>query len=148
MSMIGVILLMGIVAKNAILLIDFAKWAEESGHAAARGDHRGRPRPAAADSDDDVRADRRHDSGRARRRRGRASSARRSGRAVIGGVITSTILTLLVIPTFYEMLTELRDWLAERILHRKPVAHEKKEESPTPARTPELALEVGLETRD
>ena len=29
MSMIGVILLFGIVAKNAILLIDFAKWAQE-----------------------------------------------------------------------------------------------------------------------
>ena len=44
MSMIGVILLMGIVAKNAILLVDFAKWSEESGHVAAAGDHRGRPR--------------------------------------------------------------------------------------------------------
>ena len=33
MSMIGVILLMGIVAKNAILLIDFAKWSEEQGMA-------------------------------------------------------------------------------------------------------------------
>src|SRR5262245_34585851 len=31
MSLIGVILLMGIVAKNAILLIDFAKWARERG---------------------------------------------------------------------------------------------------------------------
>ena len=31
MSLIGVILLMGIVAKNAILLIDFAKWAREQG---------------------------------------------------------------------------------------------------------------------
>ncbi|HEX7545680.1 MAG TPA: efflux RND transporter permease subunit, partial [Gemmatimonadaceae bacterium] len=31
MSLIGVILLMGIVAKNAILLIDFAKWGQESG---------------------------------------------------------------------------------------------------------------------
>ena len=31
MSMIGVILLVGIVAKNAILLIDFAKWSEEKG---------------------------------------------------------------------------------------------------------------------
>ena len=28
MSLIGVIMLMGIVAKNAILLIDFAKWME------------------------------------------------------------------------------------------------------------------------
>ena len=42
MSMIGVILLMGIVAKNAILLIDFAKWSEESGHGPARGADRGR----------------------------------------------------------------------------------------------------------
>jgi hypothetical protein len=33
MSLIGVILLMGIVAKNAILLIDFAKWAREGRHA-------------------------------------------------------------------------------------------------------------------
>src|SRR5690606_18847294 len=31
MSMIGMILLMGIVAKNAILLIDFAKWSQQSG---------------------------------------------------------------------------------------------------------------------
>ena len=31
MSMIGVIMLMGIVAKNAILLVDFAKWSEEAG---------------------------------------------------------------------------------------------------------------------
>src|SRR3712207_9240958 len=29
MSMIGIILLAGIVAKNAILLIDFAKWSRE-----------------------------------------------------------------------------------------------------------------------
>jgi HAE1 family hydrophobic/amphiphilic exporter-1 len=36
MSMIGVILLMGIVAKNAILLIDFAKWAHERGRRCAR----------------------------------------------------------------------------------------------------------------
>ena len=31
MSMIGVVLLVGIVAKNAILLIDFAKWNHEAG---------------------------------------------------------------------------------------------------------------------
>ena len=31
------------------------------------------------------------------------------GRAVIGGVITSTFLTLLVIPTFYDMLCDWRD---------------------------------------
>ena len=32
------------------------------------------------------------------------------GRAVIGGVITSTLLTLLVIPTVYEILDEFRAW--------------------------------------
>jgi HAE1 family hydrophobic/amphiphilic exporter-1 len=36
MSMIGVVLLVGIVAKNAILLIDFAKWSEEPAWNAAR----------------------------------------------------------------------------------------------------------------
>ena len=30
------------------------------------------------------------------------------GRAVIGGVITSTLLTLLVIPTIYEILDDIR----------------------------------------
>jgi HAE1 family hydrophobic/amphiphilic exporter-1 len=36
------------------------------------------------------------------------------GIAVIGGVITSTLLTLLVIPTVYEILSDWRDWLAAR----------------------------------
>ena len=31
------------------------------------------------------------------------------GRAIIGGVITSTLLTLLVIPTFYDILAGWRD---------------------------------------
>ena len=45
------------------------------------------------------------------------------GRAVIGGVITSTILTLLVIPTFYEILTDWRDWLSAKLTGKAPVAH-------------------------
>lgn len=36
------------------------------------------------------------------------------GRAVIGGVITSTLLTLLVIPTIYETLDDLRLWVQRR----------------------------------
>jgi HAE1 family hydrophobic/amphiphilic exporter-1 len=51
------------------------------------------------------------------------------GRAVIGGVITSTLLTLLVIPTFYEILTDWRDWLSVRLLGRQPHGHG----APTPA---------------
>jgi HAE1 family hydrophobic/amphiphilic exporter-1 len=107
MSLIGVLLLMGIVAKNAILLIDFAKWGQESGK------------------------DRRTaiiEAGRVRLRpimmttlaliagmipvalgRGEGADFRAPlGRAIIGGVITSTVLTLLVIPTIYEILDDWR----------------------------------------
>ena len=40
------------------------------------------------------------------------------GIAVIGGVITSTVLTLLVIPTGYEILADLQDWVSKRVRGR------------------------------
>jgi HAE1 family hydrophobic/amphiphilic exporter-1 len=101
MSLIGVILLMGIVAKNAILLIDFAKWAREKQGMALReslieaGAIRLRPilmttvaliagmLPVALGS-------------------GEGAQFRSPlGIAVIGGVITSTLLTLVVLPALY-----------------------------------------------
>ena len=118
MSMIGVVLLMGIVAKNAILLIDFAKWSEESGldrreALIQAGRIRLRPIlmttfaliagmiPVALGSGEggDFRAP--------------------LGIAVIGGVLTSTLLTLLVIPTVYETLADTRDWLGARLLRKE-----------------------------
>jgi HAE1 family hydrophobic/amphiphilic exporter-1 len=42
------------------------------------------------------------------------------GRAVIGGTLTSTLLTLLVIPTVYEILDEWREWLLSRFRRRAP----------------------------
>jgi len=118
MSMIGVIMLMGIVAKNAILLIDFAKQAEEAGMSREEaiveaGGVRLRPIvmtsvaiiagmiPVAIGSGEggDFRAP--------------------LGRAVIGGVITSTVLTLLVIPTFYDIITNWRDGLIGRLRRKK-----------------------------
>jgi HAE1 family hydrophobic/amphiphilic exporter-1 len=118
MSMIGIILLVGIVAKNAILLIDFAKWSEEKG------------------------MDRREaliQAGRVRLRpilmttfalvAGMVPVAMGGGEggdfraplgiAVIGGVITSTLLTLLVIPTVYEILADSRDWLGLKLFGPK-----------------------------
>jgi HAE1 family hydrophobic/amphiphilic exporter-1 len=108
MSLIGVILLCGIVAKNAILLIDFAKWAREKNGMPLRealieaGAIRLRPIlmttfaliagmiPVALG-------------------RGEGAQFRAPlGVAVIGGVITSTVLTLLVIPTFYEIFDRWR----------------------------------------
>jgi HAE1 family hydrophobic/amphiphilic exporter-1 len=37
------------------------------------------------------------------------------GVAVIGGVLTSTFLTLIAIPTFYEILIEFREWMAGKL---------------------------------
>jgi HAE1 family hydrophobic/amphiphilic exporter-1 len=111
---------MGIVAKNAILLIDFAKWSEE----------KGTPRRQAI-----------IEAGRARLRpilmttfaliagmvpvalgHGEGADFRAPlGRAVIGGVITSTLLTLLVIPTFYDILAGWRD--AAGRLFGRPARH-------------------------
>ena len=41
------------------------------------------------------------------------------GIAVIGGVLTSTLLTLLVIPTVYEILADLRDWLGRKVFRTR-----------------------------
>ena len=112
MSLMGVMLLMGIVAKNSILLIDFAKWAREE---------RGVPLREAL-----------IEAGRIRLRpilmttfaliagmlpvaigAGEGGDFNAPlGRAVIGGVITSTVLTLLVIPTFYEIVDDTRNGFA------------------------------------
>jgi hydrophobe/amphiphile efflux-1 (HAE1) family protein len=114
MSMIGVILLVGIVAKNAILLIDFAKSSEDAGM----------PRREAL-----IQA------GRVRLRpilmttfaliagmipvalgQGEGGDFRAPmGIAIIGGVLTSTLLTLLVIPTVYEILSDSRDWVTAKL---------------------------------
>lgn len=115
MSLIGVILLCGIVAKNAILLIDFAKFSREKNGMPLRealieaGAIRLRPIlmttfaliagmiPVALG-------------------RGEGAQFRAPlGVAVIGGVITSTILTLLVIPTFYEIFDNMRGGLLRRV---------------------------------
>jgi HAE1 family hydrophobic/amphiphilic exporter-1 len=50
------------------------------------------------------------------------------GRAIIGGVITSTLLTLLVIPTIYELMDRGRERLIG--LFRRRVV---KSDTPSPA---------------
>ncbi len=114
MSLIGVMMLMGLVAKNAILLIDFAKWAHRDGGMSVR--------------DALIKA------GRIRLRPimmttlaliagmipvalgiGEGADFRAPlGRAVIGGVIASTVLTLVVIPTVYEIMEHWRSTLLGR----------------------------------
>ena len=44
---------------------------------------------------------------------------------MIGGVITSTLLTLVVIPTFYEILDEWREWVLTKfgVYKRRTAEH-------------------------
>jgi HAE1 family hydrophobic/amphiphilic exporter-1 len=118
MSMIGVILLMGLVAKNAILLIDFAKRAQRgqrSREEALVEAGAVRFRPIVMTSVAVI-------AGMLPVALGRGEGAdfrAPLGLAVIGGVITSTILTLLVIPTFYDIAANWRDRLRTR---RRPGA--------------------------
>ncbi len=126
MSLIGVILLAGIVAKNAILLIDFAKWQREEAGVSLRtalieaGAIRLRPilmttfalvagmLPIALGT-------------------GEGADFRKPlGVAVIGGVITSTILTLIVVPTIYEILDGVRAFFGKRLGFSTPMTGEHK----------------------
>jgi HAE1 family hydrophobic/amphiphilic exporter-1 len=117
MSLIGVILLMGIVAKNSILLIDFAKWNNEKGmplREALIQAGRVRLRPILMTTFALVAAMIPVALGTGEGADFRAPL----GRAVIGGVITSTILTLLVIPTFYEILSGWRERMLSKFRGR------------------------------
>ena len=60
MSLIGLIMLMGLVTKNAILLVDYAKVLRARGMAAPGGAHHRRPDAAAAHHDDHPGHDLRH----------------------------------------------------------------------------------------
>ncbi|ALT77114.1 efflux RND transporter permease subunit [Paucibacter sp. KCTC 42545] len=125
-SMIGLVMLMGLVTKNAILLVDFANQARKGGASIPdallqAGLIRMRPiimttaamvfgmLPMAIALNDggEIQAP--------------------MGRAIIGGVITSTLLTLVVVPVLYSYL----------VRERKPKA------APTPA--PETNVAAGLE---
>ena len=113
-AVIGLILLMGLAVKNSILLVDFANRLRAQGLDRTEalliaGPTRLRPilmttsslilgmAPVAL-------------------ARGAGGSFRAPmAIAVIGGLITSTILTLLIVPMFYDVLIEVQ----ERLLHRR-----------------------------
>jgi HAE1 family hydrophobic/amphiphilic exporter-1 len=121
MSLIGLIMLMGLVTKNAILLVHYAKVLREGGmerREALITSGKTRLRPIlmttfamvfgmmplafALGSGAEMRAP--------------------MARAVIGGLITSTILTLLVVPVMYTVLDDFSDWLKKRFSLRKKVS--------------------------
>jgi hydrophobic/amphiphilic exporter-1 (mainly G- bacteria), HAE1 family len=108
MSFIGVIMLMGLVAKNAILLLDASRVLEAQGEnreTALMAAGRKRFRPILMTSFALV-------AGMTPVAIGIGEGGefyRPMAVAIIGGVITSTILTLLVIPSFYDSIEIARD---------------------------------------
>ncbi len=106
--MIGVILLMGLVTKNAILLVDGALQNLRAGDTMDDRAAEGGPAAPAAHLDDLGGDGHRHGAHRARHAGWAREFRAPMAIAVIGGVITSTFLTLLVVPVvfaFFEKLT-------------------------------------------
>ncbi len=118
-SVIGIVMLMGLVTKNAILLVDFAIRSRERGMdrtAALLEAARVRLRPIlmttlamifgmvplafALSEGSEQRAP--------------------MGQAVIGGVITSSLLTLVVVPVVYCWLDDLSQWAKRRLFGVQP----------------------------
>lgn len=116
-SIIGIIMLMGLVSKNAILLVDFVKVAVENGEdrtTAIMNAGRTRLRPILMTTAAMV-------MGMVPLALGIGDGAEQRApmaHAIIGGLITSTLLTLIVVPVVYTYLDDIR-LLTARFFARK-----------------------------
>lgn len=114
-SIIGFVMLMGLVTKNAILLVDFANQARrhgmERGAALLEAAHV-RLRPILMTTLAMI-------FGMVPLALGLAEGSEQRapmGQAVIGGIITSSILTLVVVPVIYTLLDDFAVWVRHRYL--------------------------------
>jgi hydrophobic/amphiphilic exporter-1 (mainly G- bacteria), HAE1 family len=112
-SVIGFIMLMGLVTKNAILLVDFANQARRAGaerHAALLEAAEVRLRPILMTTLAMVFGMMPLAFGMSEGSEQRAPM----GQAVIGGIITSSILTLVVVPVIYTYLDDFGAWMQRK----------------------------------
>ena len=111
-ALIGIVLLIGIVKKNAIMMIDFALEAEREREAlAARVDQQGLPAALPADHDDHA-SPRCSAACRWRSGAGTGSELRRPlGITIVGGLLISQVLTLYTTPVIYLYMERLGGWL-------------------------------------
>jgi multidrug efflux pump subunit AcrB len=120
-SMIGFVMLMGLVTKNAILLVDFANRSRRSGaalHEALLSAGQVRLRPILMTTAAMI-------FGMLPLALGLGEGGETQapmGRAIIGGVITSTLLTLVVVPVIYTYLDALFEWHKARRVSRAGAA--------------------------
>jgi hydrophobic/amphiphilic exporter-1 (mainly G- bacteria), HAE1 family len=113
MTMIGIIMLMGLVVKNGILLVDFTNHQRAEGldrNAALLSAARIRLRPIIMTTVAMI-----FGMLPLAFALGEGSEARAPmARAVIGGLVTSTLLTLFVVPVVYALLDDAGVWLRQR----------------------------------
>ncbi len=118
LSMIGFVMLMGLVTKNAILLVDFANRARRGGaplRESLLSAGQVRLRPILMTTAAMV-------FGMLPLALGLGESGETQapmGRAIIGGVITSTLLTLVVVPVLYTYLDRFVEWHKARRAARR-----------------------------
>jgi HAE1 family hydrophobic/amphiphilic exporter-1 len=114
MSLIGLIMLMGLVTKNAILLVDYAKVLQRRDGMARREAvilaGRTRLRPIIMTTLAMIFGMMPLFFALGAGAEGRAPMAR----AVVGGLLTSTMLTLLVVPVMYTLMDDLGSWMKRR----------------------------------
>ncbi len=121
-SMIGFIMLMGLVTKNAILLVDFANRARRGGaslHDSLLQAGQVRLRPIMMTTAAMI-------GGMLPLAMGFGEGGETQapmGRAIIGGVITSTLLTLVVVPVLYTYLDALHERRRQRRERKAAAAH-------------------------
>ena len=112
-SMIGFVMLMGLVTKNGILLVDFANRARRAGaslHDSVLQAGQVRLRPIMMTTAAMI-------GGMMPLALGLGEGGETQapmGRAIIGGVITSTLLTLVVVPVLYTYLDRMHEWRKAR----------------------------------
>ncbi|MGE4182904.1 MAG: efflux RND transporter permease subunit, partial [Limisphaerales bacterium] len=119
-SQIGVVLLIGLVTKNGILLVEFANQLREQGLDAATAMIRAgaiRLRPILMTAFSTIAGTLPIAIGFG----AGAESRRPMGVAVVGGMITSTVLTLLVVPVVYGVFQDLTGLLRRRRTATAPV---------------------------
>ena len=114
MSLIGLIMLMGLVTKNAILLVDYAKVLQRRDGMARREAvilaGRTRLRPIVMTTLAMIFGMMPLFLALGAGAEGRAPMAR----AVVGGLLTSTLLTLLVVPVMYTLMDDLGNWVKRK----------------------------------
>ncbi len=122
MSMIGLIMLMGLVTKNAILLVDNANERRASGtdrHTSLVEAGQVRLRPIMMTTLAMIFGMLPIALGMGEGGGFRAPMAR----AVIGGLITSTMLTLVVVPVAYTYFDDFGNWVKRRVFRLEGVPH-------------------------